>query len=381
MSEKILFVDDEQLVLDAVRRDLGSDFQIDTANSGAAALDLVSIHGPYAVVIADMRMPDMNGIQLLMKVNQACPETVRMILTGNADLQSVIAAINDGQIFRFLTKPCPSEVLQKNIQMGLRQYQLVVSEQELLSKTLVGSIQVLIEILSISNPDGFRRATRLRKLMAYVVNELNLEDGWRYLLAAMLCQVGWISLPPELVSKLINNDYLTKDDQRLFASHPAVTRKLLERIPRMSLIGRMIEGQQMSYSELNMDDLRGDDYVAGYGANLLRTLIDFDSMVAGGMQPEMAIGMMTSRGGTYKKEFLWVLNKLASEQHAQIKVVSLRLEQLETGMVVMEGVWDRNGTLLVPKITEITHQILMRLYSLNERPGTIVEPIKVSVPQ
>ena len=381
MTEKILFVDDEQLVLDAVRRDLGSDFQIETAVSGAAALELVASQGPYAVVIADMRMPDMSGIQLLMKVNEHAPETVRMILTGNADLQSVIAAINEGQIFRFLTKPCPSEVLQRNIQMALRQYQLVVSEQELLSKTLVGSIQVLIEVMSISNPEGFRRATRLRKLMTYVVKELNLEDGWRYLLAAMLCQVGWISFPPELISKLINNDYLTKDDQRLFASHPLVARKLLERIPRMSLVGRMIEGQQKSYAELNMDDLRGEDYVAGYGANLLRTLLDFDSMVAGGIQPDTAVGIMTRRAGTYKKEFLWVLQKLASEQHSQVKVVALRLDQLETGMVVMEGIWDRNGTLLVPKVTEINHQTLMRLYSANERPGTIVEPIKVSIPQ
>lgn len=86
MPEQILLVDDERNVLDGYRRNLRGEFLIDVAQSGQEALGLIESKGPYAVVISDMRMPGVDGIELLRQVKSAAPETVRVMLTGNADM-------------------------------------------------------------------------------------------------------------------------------------------------------------------------------------------------------------------------------------------------------------------------------------------------------
>ena len=104
MHEKILFVDDEPAVLEGYKRALHKEFQPDTAVGAQEALTTIAKNGPYAVVVSDMRMPDMDGVQLLSRISTISPTTVRVMLTGHADLQSAIGAVNEGRIFRFLTR-------------------------------------------------------------------------------------------------------------------------------------------------------------------------------------------------------------------------------------------------------------------------------------
>ncbi|PYX95051.1 MAG: hypothetical protein DMG71_10630, partial [Acidobacteria bacterium] len=132
MSEKILFVDDEPAVLEGYKRLLHKEFSIDTAVGGVEGLTAIAQRGPFAVVISDLRMPGMDGVQFLSKVRTASPDTVRMALTGYADIDSAINAVNEGSIFRFLTKPCPKETLAKAVTAGLMQYRLITAEKELL---------------------------------------------------------------------------------------------------------------------------------------------------------------------------------------------------------------------------------------------------------
>jgi DNA-binding NtrC family response regulator len=187
MTEKILFVDDDPNALSAHRRDLHRTFDIETAESGEAGLEILASHGPFALVIADMRMPGMDGVQFLARVREAFPDTVRMMLTGQADMQSAIDAVNRGFIFRFLLKPCPPETLTAALNAGLEQFRLIMAERELLEKTLVGSVKMLADMLSIANPAAFSRAARVRRLVTHVARELKLADPWQLELAASLC--------------------------------------------------------------------------------------------------------------------------------------------------------------------------------------------------
>jgi FixJ family two-component response regulator len=134
VSEKILFVDDESSVLEAVQRMLHSSFDIRTATSGGAGLQTIDRDGPFAVVISDMQMPGMNGAEFLARVRQKAPGTTRMLLTGHADLHTAIDAVNRGQILHFLTKPCSRSVLVAAINSGLDQYRSALEEKELSSQ-------------------------------------------------------------------------------------------------------------------------------------------------------------------------------------------------------------------------------------------------------
>jgi len=111
VQEKVLFVDDEPAVLQGYQRLLRNEFQMDTAVGGKGALIAIETTGPYAVVISDMRMPEMTGVEVLRKVKELSPDSVRMMLSGHADLNAAIAAVNEGSIFRFLTKPCSPKTL------------------------------------------------------------------------------------------------------------------------------------------------------------------------------------------------------------------------------------------------------------------------------
>jgi len=134
MEEKILFVDDEPSVLDGYRRMLRREFAVDTAGGGEEGLAKIHDFGPYPVVISDMRMPGMNGAQFLAQARKNAPQTVRMLLTGYTDLDAAISAVNEGNIFRFLTKPCEKETLLEAINLGLVHYRAAVEEQELIKK-------------------------------------------------------------------------------------------------------------------------------------------------------------------------------------------------------------------------------------------------------
>src|SRR6266481_5372243 len=130
MSAKILCVDDEANVLEAYQRNLRKRFSIDTALGGEAALALIGSQGPYAVIVADMQMPGMNGVEFLTLAREKAPDTVRIMLTGNADQKTAVEAVNKGQIFQFLNKPCPPEMLGTALANGVRQYSLITAERE-----------------------------------------------------------------------------------------------------------------------------------------------------------------------------------------------------------------------------------------------------------
>src|SRR5579862_9589983 len=201
MNAEILFVDDDPEVLEGCQRSLRKDFKIDTALGGAPALALMQGCSPYAVVVADMRMPGMNGIEFLMELERTAPDTVRIMLTGNADQKTARDAVNQGHIFRFLTKPCPHEELVLALRGGLKQYQLVTAERDVLEKTLNGSARMLSDILAVHDSHSFGKSQRLREYMRAIADHLQLKQTWDLELAAMLSQIGCVTIPQAVLER------------------------------------------------------------------------------------------------------------------------------------------------------------------------------------
>ena len=135
MQNRVLFVDDDPKVLAGIRRQLRKRVPIETVDSGSAGLEAISDKGPFSVVVSDYCMPEMNGIEFLARVRQTAPETVRMLLTGSADLQAAIQAVNQGNIFRFLTKPCSPEQLMEALDSGIKQYRHTRRERKFNQRT------------------------------------------------------------------------------------------------------------------------------------------------------------------------------------------------------------------------------------------------------
>lgn len=129
ISQKILFVDDEALLLEGLKRQFRREFTIEVALGGEAALALLAESEPFAIVVSDYNMPAMDGITFLNQVYERYPQTVLMMLTGRAELDIAVNALHHAHISRFLNKPCPKEVLVETLNDGLEQYRLRMSEQ------------------------------------------------------------------------------------------------------------------------------------------------------------------------------------------------------------------------------------------------------------
>jgi serine phosphatase RsbU (regulator of sigma subunit) len=165
MKEKVLLVDDDAMVLAGLKRQLRNQFSIDTALSGEEALKQVIENGPYAVIVSDFMMPGMNGIDFLSRVKKSNPDTVRMMLTGTADMPTAIRAVNEGSIFQFHPKPCPADTLCQAIQSAIDQYRKVLTSQNQLKdfkSSLAQASVVQQKLMPKSDPrvDGFDIAGR-----------------------------------------------------------------------------------------------------------------------------------------------------------------------------------------------------------------------------
>lgn len=142
ISRKILFVDDEPNLLAGVQRQLRRHFKVLTAESGREGLELLEQQGPVAVVVADFNMPEMNGVAFLHAVHERSPDTVAVMLTGWTDLSVAVAALHEGHVFRFLNKPCPTELLHQTLEDCLEQYRLTVSERMLTAELNHANIEL-----------------------------------------------------------------------------------------------------------------------------------------------------------------------------------------------------------------------------------------------
>ncbi|MEW5956850.1 MAG: HD domain-containing phosphohydrolase [Chloroflexota bacterium] len=377
MTQKILLVDDDPLLRRAITRRQQDRFDIETAADGPEGLARLESQGPFAVVVADMRMPGMDGIQFLSLVREQTPNTVRMMLTGNADLQTAINAVNRGYIFRFLTKPCPPEYFAGAVEAGLEQYRLVMAERELLGKTLRGSIEVLSEVLSLVNPPAFSRATRIKHLMRDIVSYLKLPNLWQFELAAMLSQIGCIALPPDILNKVYEGQLLSPAEQSLYSSHPSIGRELLEKIPRLEILARMIEGQrEPPPAHISPADLTSDEDVVALGAQLLNLVLTFDDLTRRGLQTDLIMTTLQRQVSLHNPYLAAVLPLIKASAVEQGFIMEVTVDELHPGMIIMQDVWSTNDILLVPRGQEITEAILIRLRRFAQRTG-VIEPIRV----
>ena len=377
MADKILFVDDEPAVLDGYKRILHRDFELSTATGGEQALAEIHEHGPYSVVISDMRMPGMNGAQFLARVRQTAPDTIRMLLTGHADLNAAMDAVNEGNIFRFLTKPCEKEVLGKAITTGLVQYRLVTAEKELLENTLMGSIKVLTDVLAAASPEAFGRSKRIARYVRHLVTKFGLSSPWRFEAAAMLSQLGCVTLDPELVQAAYVGKSATPEDAARFAAHPEVARNLLVNIPRLEPVAWMISQQLIKEVSQKSDASAWTGDILP-GARMLKLAVAFDSLRTRGKSEKDAFAELHCRHDEFEKELINALENMKPDA-IKMEVRKIAVTKLTTGMILHQEIRNRNGMLVVPNGQEVTYALLTKLENFAEA-GKIDKEVLALVP-
>jgi response regulator RpfG family c-di-GMP phosphodiesterase len=374
MHNRILLVDDEINILNSYRRSLRSKFKFDVAQSGADALVLMAKNN-YAVIITDMKMPVMNGIELLKIIKLKSPNTVRMMLTGNSDQKTAIDALNIGDIFRFINKPCDHHDLCTLIEAGIGQYNLIIAEKILLNKTLKGTVNVLAEVLTIVNPQIFAHTIQIKKYMIALAKTLNMPVSWSFEPMIQLSQLGCVMLPDSGLSE--NMESFSLVQRRMKERHPCLAADLIRKIPRMNKIANAILYQEKCFNGegVPFDDIKGEEIP--YGARMLKVVIDFLRFKNDGSTINQASMKLSQQSQFYDPNILTAFKEsIGSNSEPAQQLVNMA--ELTGDMTLQEDICTESGLLVASKGQDVSEP-LRRIISHCVENGALKSNVTITV--
>ena len=367
MTHKLLFVDDERHLLNGIERVLGFDYELDTAESGQEGLDAIRERGPYSVVFTDMRMPHMDGMQFLEKARQLAPNSIYVMLTGNNDLETAVNAINQGQVFRFLNKPCEEQELSGVIQDALRQFELVQAEKELLHDTFVGSVRVMTDVIDAIQPELAGRGERIQENIAALCQGSGIEERWEFKLAGRLSTLGVALLPESYRLCLERNDHDSAIAIEVSCRAAKLAGTILQDVPRLKDVAEICKRREHTTNGLISTQSPSDsEEIVSVGVVLLQAASLWEELSRRGLAaseiretvhqllPQLPDAMLKLMG-----------NSDASASGCE--TIGVSPERLEEGMVVGEDVpCPERGELLIRKGQRLNQVTIQKLQSYED---------------
>jgi putative two-component system response regulator len=292
MGNKILIVDDEAANLRLMERLFRNQYNVFLAASGAEALEILKLHD-VALIITDQRMSEMTGVEFLKKAAEMRPRTVRIILTGYTDINSLIEAINSGVVYKYVTKPWVNEDLQLTVVKALQHYETVKSNNELerqnqrmqlaFRRTLESFGNIIVQMLALKSPDLPHHCQRTRDYAVAIGQKLNFgpEELEQLSFAALLHEVANIGIPQHI---LIKTTEWTPGERQLAKKSFEKELQILADIPELEDIGVVIRYQH--------ERLDGSGFPSGlYGkqipvhSRIIAIANKFDELTAPGQFP------------------------------------------------------------------------------------------------
>lgn len=365
-KRRVLCVDDEAAVLVGLQRNLGLHFDVHTAESAQQAREILEASPPFATVVSDMRMPVVDGVTFLREVGERWPETIRILLTGQADIPSAVSAVNEGGVFRFLTKPCPSDLLVQAVSEGVRQHDLIEAERVLLDQTLRGTIDVMTEAISLLVPRSAQPLFRMRRLAQRLSRDLHVTQVWNIDIACVLSYVATLTLPPELLLQLALGNYGEIEARSASSRANVLAQRLAARIPRLEPVRDLLR----KAGSINRGQLVPHDEGSVW---ILRVCMNYGKCLTADLTPEAAYVSILSRSDAWPSAVQALVTRYLHVLRTGTKR-SVTFYELVPGMTLVEPVYTDGRILLVPTDTEVTEPLIEQLRNFVTS-GRLEEPM------
>lgn len=413
---KILCVDDEQQILSSLKRLFRrKGYDVATAESGAAGLQMLE-SGSFDLIISDMRMPNMNGAEFLAKACASWPETNRILLTGYADLKSSVAAINEGKIFRYISKPWNEEELLRSTEQAIEQARLKATvraqneELKKLNKSLeekvkdrTQDLQKAVTLLKKSNGNlkrsyhetvaVFASVIDLRKgvsvgqgrraanLAKSIAEHMKLEASTveHTYFAGLLHQIGKIGLADDI----FNTPYaeLNKEQLEQLHKYPQTGEVSLALMDQLKDTATIIRSHRERFDgEGYPDKIKGTHIPIG--ARILNVAIEYlelqNGMLLGNSyEKNQAYQFVVDNKETrYDPDVVEAFEKIVQieqSESARVEELKLSIHDLRSGMILNQDITLKTGMLLVRKGQELHSDQIGKIQNLrNEIDGEII---------
>ncbi len=411
LAPRILCVDDEPNILASLRRLFRSQgYHVLTAESGAEGLKKLESES-VDIVISDMRMPEMDGANFLERVRERCPRTLRLLLTGYADIQSILAAINRGEIYRYITKPWDDndillivrhalerkaleeekqrlEALTqsqneelKELNAGLeatvqkrtaelkRAHDSLLAANEKLKTSFLTSIKVFSGMTEMRSKNLAGHSRRVADLARRIAVKMKLEphEVQDVFVAGLLHNIGKISFSDEMLALPVS--MMKGDVLGLYRKHPQLGEQLLTALEDLRGAAAILRSQMERF-----DGEGFPDHLAGLaipvGSRILALASDFDNLQIGTLtqrrlRPDEAVTMILQNSG--KRYDPQVVKAFAEIIHGgredMAKEVQLTAGELQSGMVLSRDLFTNDGLLLLPADHVLDHRLIQQIMS------------------
>lgn len=408
-SATILLVDDEANILSSLKRLFRAQgYKILTATSGQAGLEVLE-ENAIDLIVSDMRMPEMDGATFLAQVAARWPDTVRMLLTGFADITSTIAAVNEGKIYKYISKPWEDNDLRLSVEHALEQRFLkrdrdrlleltrqqnvelqdlnanlearvkarteelrqtmaqLEKSHALLKNSYISSVKVfsnLIEMREDSIPSYSRNVADNAFKLAQKLG-LNNEAAQNVMLAGLLHGIGKIGLPDTIIQKPYSA--LTHAEKEKFNRHPIIGEGALMALEPLQEAAKFIRSHLEHYDGRGWpEQLKGEDIPLG--ARILAIVNDYESIKSGTFTQEQTSSkqirdfMRHNRGKRYDPDIVDQFIKLLGDELNTKDDFSVVMSNgLTEGMVLAKDIIGNEDILLLAKGQILTEALICRI--------------------
>lgn len=377
-APNVLYVDDDPVALELFLGQTGGEFRVSVTTTGSEALRLLEREGPYEIVVADFQMLGMNGNQFLARVQERAPETVRMLLTGHADLTAALGALNEGHVFKFLTKPTARQTVLNALREGHTQYQLAVARRELMEQTVRSSVKALTDLLALASPTAFGRSLQARAIVDVLLDHFGIEDRWEIEVAAMVSQIGSISLPAETALRLYQGGEALSDEEKAMVERiPELGAEIIGGIPQLEGVARIVRYQDKHFGGAGKPADKVKGHHLPWGARALKLALDYVSLEAQGMDSLAVMDTLRCRALVYDPALLKALAQEHTPGEAGADIRELKVREVVPGMTFAQDVRTQSGQMLIARGTQVTAALFERIRNLGE--GLVQEPVCVAV--
>jgi CheY-like chemotaxis protein len=357
--DRILIIDDEVAVLAGLTRLFRDEFKFIPASSAPQALGILRADGPFAVVIADYRMPAMTGAELLGAVSEMWPETRRVLLTGCADSQALSDAVNLGHVTRILFKPCDPDLFRNALRAELASFHATRAARFKAEGAPVGCVNALVAMLRRGDENAHRRALRTAQLASGVCGALGLGPDWVVDTAAMLSELGSVGAAPAP-----SDPAEASLPQQRPAPSPQRDEKLRATLEVIAGVAELGAAARLLAAIVTADpEAQRHDQELLLQRRVLEATMDCVELLERGLLSERAVLELRRNSDRYSRPVLTALVAALHEEETLTGAI-VPIRRLQVGSILEEEVCDRiTGVLIVPAGHELTEASIDRLRS------------------
>ena len=421
---RVLCVDDEANILSALRRLFRPHgYAIVIAHSGAEGLAALEAQA-FDLVISDMRMPEMNGAQFLEQVHQRWPDTMRILLTGYADITSTIDAVNKGRVFRYISKPWNDEDLLMTVRQALEHKALareklrlealttrqnealreinatlearVIERTEALREanervkaSFLTSIKVFTNLMELRGGPLVGHSRRVADLARRIARHMGLEGQvvQDIFLASLLHDIGKIGLPDTLLARSVTD--MNGEDTHLYRKHPVTGEQALMALEDLHGAAKLVRGHHERFDGKGFPDGLLGEFIP-IGARILSVANDFDSLQIGTIAPRRMSAEAATRlivdysGKRYDPDVVEAFLAVTSAVEAPASNTeerALNVDMLEPGMVLTRDLMSRQGYLMLAADFTLTRGIIRQIADYAEAENLPQLQVFVRIPR